>query len=285
MNRVLCGLLFCLLALTMASLAFGQADVPGAKDYPGFTRMPGYYISDYNELQFDSYTFTISENGQKKEQVVEGRKFEFRYDRKEGTPAPSPLQVIRNYQRAAIAAGGKVMYEEPDFTTVRLMKGDKEIWFEVNACNIPSGVCYFIKLIEKQGMKQEVVIDADAMGRSLADQGQVALYGIYFDTGKSDLKPESEPTIAEIAKLLKQKPALKVLIVGHTDMMGDFASNLKLSQARAQSVVSELTSKYGITPARLMPFGNGPYAPVATNKTEEGRAKNRRVELVEIATR
>jgi len=90
--------------------------------------------------------------------------------------------------------------------------------------------------------------------------------------------------VAEIAKLLKENVALKVAIVGHTDMVGDAAANLKLSQARAQAVITALVTKYGIAGARLMPFGNGPYAPVASNKAEEGRAKNRRVELVEFST-
>jgi outer membrane protein OmpA-like peptidoglycan-associated protein len=82
---------------------------------------------------------------------------------------------------------------------------------------------------------------------------------------------------------LKSNPALKVGIVGHTDMVGDAAMNIKLSMARAQSVINELVSKHGIAAARLVAFGAGPWAPLATNKTDEGRAKNRRVELVEIA--
>ena len=96
---------------------------------------------------------------------------------------------------------------------------------------------------------------------------------------------ESEAALAEIAKLMSAHPDLKVYIVGHTDMVGDAAANLKLAQARAQSVVTALSTKNGIAAARMIPFGAGPYAPVATNRTEEGRAKNRRVELVEIATR
>jgi outer membrane protein OmpA-like peptidoglycan-associated protein len=140
-------------------------------------------------------------------------------------------------------------------------------------------------IIEKEGMKQEVTMDAAAMAQGLSDAGEVAIYGIYFDTGKSDLKPESEPALEEIAKLLKTSPMLKVFIVGHTDMVGDPAANVKLSQARAQAVVTALVTKNGIAATRLTPFGAGPYAPVASNKIEEGRAKNRRVELVEIATK
>ena len=147
------------------------------------------------------------------------------------------------------------------------------------------GVEYDLTIIEKEAMKQEVAIDAASMASSIADTGSVAIYGINFDTAKSDLKPDSEPAIDEIAKLLIDNPALKVYIVGHTDMVGDAASNVRLSQVRAQSVITALVTKHGIAASRLIAFGNGPYAPVASNKTDDGRAKNRRVELVEIATK
>jgi outer membrane protein OmpA-like peptidoglycan-associated protein len=123
------------------------------------------------------------------------------------------------------------------------------------------------------------------MASSIADTGSVAIYGINFDSASSVLKPESEPAIDEIAKLLTGKSPLKVYIVGHTDMVGDAASNVRLSQARAQSVITALVTRQGINASRLIAFGNGPYAPVASNKTDEGRQKNRRVELVEIATK
>jgi outer membrane protein OmpA-like peptidoglycan-associated protein len=145
-------------------------------------------------------------------------------------------------------------------------------------------MCILIDIIEKQAMKQDVVMDADAMAGSLTDTGSVAVYGIYFDTAKSELKPESETALSQIAKLLKEHPDLKVFIVGHTDMMGEATANVKLAQARAQAVISALTAKYSVASSRLVPFGAGPFAPVASNKTEAGRAKNRRVELVEIAT-
>jgi len=132
-------------------------------------------------------------------------------------------------------------------------------------------------------MKQEVTIDAAAMVSSIADTGSVAIYGINFDTASSTLKPDSEPAIGEIAKLLTNNPALKVGIVGHTDMVGDATANMKLSQARAQSVITVLVSKHGIAAARLVAFGAGPWSPKASNKNDDGRAKNRRVELVEIA--
>lgn len=125
-----------------------------------------------------------------------------------------------------------------------------------------------------------VTVDAAAMAKDIAATGRVALYGIYFDTDKADLKPESGPTLQEIAELLKQDPALKVYVVGHTDNVGGFDYNMRLSQRRAASVVDNLTTKHGIQPARLKAAAVGLLAPVAPNDTEEGRAKNRRVELV-----
>jgi outer membrane protein OmpA-like peptidoglycan-associated protein len=123
-------------------------------------------------------------------------------------------------------------------------------------------------------------VNAAEMSKSLAANGKVALYGIYFDTDKDTLQPASAPTLAEIAKLLAADPRLQLRVVGHTDNQGQASYNLDLSRRRAAAVVRELTAKHGIAPARLDSFGCGLYAPVAPNDTEEGRAKNRRVELV-----
>jgi OOP family OmpA-OmpF porin len=125
-----------------------------------------------------------------------------------------------------------------------------------------------------------VTIDAAAMAKDISSTGHVALYGIYFDTDKADLKPESRSTLDEIVKLLKQEPTLKLHIVGHTDNVGEVAYNVGLSERRAGAVVKELTAKHGIAAARLRPAGVGMLSPVASNETDEGRAKNRRVELV-----
>ena len=144
---------------------------------------------------------------------------------------------------------------------------------------------YTLLIVEVQKMQQDVVSNADALKGGLADSGHVEVPGIFFDTAKSDIKPESGPAIDEIAKLLTNNPALKVGIVGHTDMAGDATGNMRLSQARAQSVITDLVSRHGVAAARLVAFGAGPWAPLASNKTDDGRAKNRRVELVEIATK
>jgi outer membrane protein OmpA-like peptidoglycan-associated protein len=123
-------------------------------------------------------------------------------------------------------------------------------------------------------------VNAEEMFKSLADNGRVILEGLYFDTDKDTVRPDSQPLIEELAKLMKGNPQLKVRVVGHTDNQGATDHNLDLSRRRAASVASELTSKHGIANDRLAPFGCGPYSPVATNDSEEGRARNRRVELV-----
>ncbi|MCL0037832.1 DUF4892 domain-containing protein [Thermodesulfovibrionales bacterium] len=125
------------------------------------------------------------------------------------------------------------------------------------------------------------LVTAGTMLGDIAKVGHVAIYGIHFDFGKADVKPESDPVLKEIARLLQQNPNLKLHVVGHTDNVGDLTYNMKLSQGRADAVVKELVSKHGVDANRLKAHGVGPLSPVASNKTEEGRAKNRRVELVE----
>jgi OmpA-OmpF porin, OOP family len=284
MSRSLNCLFFGIAALTIVPFAFGQADVEGSKDYPGISRMPGYYIYDYRDTPFDSYDFRVGTAESSEQKTVEGHRYDLRYNLKDNAQAPSQLQIVRNYQNAARAIGGKVLYDTKEMTIVRFSKDGKEVWVSVETGNIPSGTPIMMVIIEKQAMQQDVTIDAAGMSRDIGETGRVAIYGILFDTGKAELKPESGPALSEIAKLLKGNPALKVYVVGHTDMTADLATNVKLSQARAQSVVNALVSQHGVAAARLIPYGAGPYAPVATNKTEEGRAKNRRVELVEIAT-
>ena len=285
MVQSFCRVFVGLIALATVPFAFGQADIEGSKDFPGISRMPGYYIAEYRETAFDSCSFRVREGGKEKEQAVEGRRHDLRYNLKDNVTPPSELQVVRNYQNAARSAGGQVLWDSPEAITFRVTKGGKEVWFSIEVGNQPSGVPIMMVVIEKEGMKQDVTLDAQAMAHDIGEAGRVAIYGILFDTGKAELKSESAPALTEIAKLLKDNPSLKVYIVGHTDMVADVATNLKLSQARAQSVVNALVSQHGIAAARLIPYGDGPYAPVASNRTEEGRARNRRVELVEIATK
>ena len=127
----------------------------------------------------------------------------------------------------------------------------------------------------------KVVIATDRLQRGLADEGKIALYGLYFDTGKAEIKPESKPQLTEMAKLLQANKALKVMIVGHTDNQGMVDANLALSQKRAEAVVAALVADHKIDATRLRARGVANFAPVTSNGSEAGRAKNRRVELVE----
>lgn len=143
-------------------------------------------------------------------------------------------------------------------------------------------VTYLIDVIEAGEAETGLVtIDAEARGKGIDQYGKVALYGLYFDHDKAVLKPESKPALVEIAKLLKARPKLNVYVVGHTDSTGAFSHNLKLSQDRGRAIVDALVKEYGIASARLEPHGVASLAPVAANRSDGERAKNRRVELVE----
>jgi len=138
-----------------------------------------------------------------------------------------------------------------------------------------------VDVIAQKAMEQKMVtIKAEEMQQAINDSGRVALYGIYFDTAKADVKPESKETLDQIARLLTGNPSLKLLVVGHTDNVGEFGSNMDLSKRRSESVIAALAGQYKIDRKRLTSVGVSFASPVATNATDAGRAKNRRVELV-----
>lgn len=188
---------------------------------------------------------------------------------------------MRNYTNAIKKIGGQILYEFEDGGSqnaiMKLVKSGQEVWAHVSAA---ANGTYNLQIIEKQAMKQDVVADASSMANSIKETGKVAVYGIYFDTGKSTLKPESQPTLEEIGKLLKTNPGMKLYVVGHTDNTGVFDANMKLSMDRATSVVNALVTQHSVNASSLKACGNGPTSPVASNDNEEGRALNRRVELV-----
>jgi len=138
----------------------------------------------------------------------------------------------------------------------------------------------YIEIVEPKAMPTgQVTVDAKAIGQGLQAEGKIALYGILFDTGKAELKPESNPQLDQMVAVLRTQPTVKVFIVGHTDNAGSLEANVRLSQSRAQAVVAALMQR-GIAATRLQAHGNANFAPLASNASEEGRAKNRRVEMV-----
>jgi outer membrane protein OmpA-like peptidoglycan-associated protein len=263
--------------LVAAFPSFGQPkDVAGSKDPALFTRMPGFYIYENTEHQFDAYDFPVQKGNTTVTQHVEGHWTHWRYDfNPSAGTLPSPLQIQRNFQNAVLKLGGKVMYNINLDSTFMVARNGTETWIAL----LPRGQTYYLLIIETQAMQQDVVANADALKSGLADTGHVEVPGIFFDTAKSDIKPESQPAIQEVVKMLKASPAVKVWVVGHTDNVGTADANVALSNARAASVVKALAAG-GIDARRLTPHGDGPFSPVAANTTDEGRARNRRVELV-----
>ena len=270
----------CLVLLAGGAAAQDPEDIEGGKDTPYFTRMPNFFIDVTNDREFDSYTFFDG----KKEVAVEGKVYQTRYHRKEDSPQTSILQIRRNYANAIKAMGARILFEGQyeEFLDTRagcvvitalLAKGGNEAWIEVWPENDYS---YFLTVVERQAMKQEV--SATDMLGALNTDGYIAL-DIHFDTGKSSIKPDSQPLLDQIVELLRTNPDLNLSIEGHTDNVGDPKSNKTLSDARAKSVKDVLV-KAGIASARLSAAGFGQEKPVADNRTDEGRAKNRRVELV-----
>lgn len=260
------------LVLGLGSIASGQ-DAAGSKDHPLLTRMPNYRIENYSASDFDGQEFYLPDGAVR----IEGKKTVIGYVIRAGAQPASMLQIVRNYESALRAIGGqKVADDGCCGAAVKLAKGGQETWVQIQAFN--GGEGYVLTVVEKGALKQEVT--ASDMLTALKQEGRIALYGIYFDTGKADVKPESEPALKEIAALLARDPGLKLHVVGHTDNAGDIAMNMDLSRRRAAAVVSVLITRHGISATRLRPDGVGPLTPVASNDTDAGRGKNRRVELV-----
>ncbi|HNX50733.1 MAG TPA: OmpA family protein [Thermoanaerobaculaceae bacterium] len=265
-----------LIALLGCGVGFAaKPDKAGCTDHPLFpTRMPNYRIDSCEVKAFDSYQFFVK-SGPK--HAVEGKFTLITYVVEDRKDDQSGLAVVRNYENAIKKIGGTIAASDPQrWINGSVMVDGREVWVQAEKGN----GAIWLRIVEKQAMEQHIVADAASFGNDLKATGHVAVEGIYFDTDKAEVKPASGAALAEIAKLLGADATLKLYVVGHTDNVGALDHNLKLSQARAAAVVGALVNAHGVAASRLTPFGAGPVAPVATNQTEEGRARNRRVELV-----
>ena len=265
-------LLLCLILPLAAHTCFAQAqDAQGCKDSPLISRFPGSVLTGCKQMDDDAYDFSIKDAQTKKH--VEGKFLHIDYAYPK---TASKAQVVRNMTTALHTAGYTFDYDSGSYGDFTVHMGKLWIFLGIDSDNT-----YHETFVTETNLTQDVVANAAALSASLSGSGHVVVIGILFDTGKADVKPESAPALQEVAKLLKANPALKVYVVGHTDNVGGLAGNIDLSKRRAASVVLSLTTQYGVSAAQLQSFGAGPYAPVATNHTEDGRALNRRVELVE----
>jgi outer membrane protein OmpA-like peptidoglycan-associated protein len=265
----------CIAALVAAASALAAPDKAGCKDHPLLPhRLPDYFIERCEARDFDAFDFSEPKGRKHRE---EGRFTFITYAIERGRTEQSGLAVVRNYQNAIEMAGGTIVASDPQrWVNGKVTADEREFWVQADKGNGK----VWLRIVEKAPMVQHITVDAAALAQGLKATGHIALYGIHFDTGKAVVKPESKPALDEVAKLLRSEPGLRLWVVGHTDSVGGVADNMRLAQARAEAVAAELASSYGVAPSRLQGYGVGPLAPVTGNDSDEGRAKNRRVELV-----
>jgi outer membrane protein OmpA-like peptidoglycan-associated protein len=208
--------------------------------------------------------------------LVEGKYTRIHYYLKDTTQHPGGLAIRRNYENAIKSVGGQVIYSDDNVSVMKAMRNGVEVWVEVHASTKVSGRYYFLHIIEREPMQQ--VITADAMAAAIGKDGFIAL-DIHFATGKAEILPESRPIIDEIVSLLKKQPNWRIGVEGHTDNTGTPELKMKLSIDRTKAVAAAVVAA-GINAVRVEAAGFGQERPIADNRTEEGRAKNRRVEIV-----
>jgi OmpA-OmpF porin, OOP family len=268
-----------LVSLALSTPCFAQEDVPGCKDHPMFNRMPNTFIQECTQ-NFDQVAIPVSMEPAK---PLEGTKtfIEYVYNTESGVPAPSFLQIVKNYENAIAKYRGRRVYysKEAGVASLTFRSDGKVHWIMLDDRSGAVEGNYIFTLLEMEAMKQD--ISANGILDGLNATGSVALY-INFETGKSVIVEESQSIVGEIAKMLIDNPLINIVVEGHTDNVGSAAANQKLSSDRATSVMNALV-KAGIAKTRLQSKGWGQDKPLEPNSTEEGRARNRRVEIVKVS--
>lgn len=317
-NKIIPFLIGLFLLTTNIAFAKGE-DVKGSNDHPLISRYPGAVIKYYDMKEFDKFTMPLGkivEGKLSNSLQLEGKITRIQYNAPQNR---STLEIYRNYKMTLENAGFNILFTDsgrelgrfkkwPDIVYKTLnpiqgdykyrLRGEDDSQYYLSAKLVrPQGDIY-VSLYISQGWYKWPVIQfdvievkpietgmvtqkAEAMAEKIARVGHAAVYGIYFDTDKAYVKPESEPLLREITRLLRYNPELNLYVVGHTDNVGSLDYNMKLSKRRAEAVVKVLVFEHGVDRKRLSACGVGLLAPVASNKAEYGRSRNRRVELVE----
>jgi len=260
--------------LAVPGVLGAQDDREGCQDSPLLSRLAGCSISNCSKADFDAAELALKTSGDNRTKHVEGKVEKISYS----CTGKSALQVRRNSEQALRGAGFVIDFTGYDVPTHYVTGHKGALWIAVEASELTGDSQYTFTSVVTEEMKQEMTSDANAWAGEISKSGHVAVYGIEFDTGKASLKPESEKTLSQVLALLQGQPDWKLRIEGHTDSTGTREGNQALSQQRAAAVVAWLV-KNGVAVSRLAAVGLGDTKPVADNKTEEGRARNRRVEL------
>jgi len=268
-----CTIIF--IVLIMAGITYANKDRKGSSDYPLISRMPGFWIAVYEESEYDSHTFRDSANNKIN---IEGHKYFIEYRLKKGGQEPGRLMILNNHENALKKIDAEILKRTKKDFYCKVTKEGKEIWVQIRALDR----LYRLTIVEREQMEQKVAVNPDALFGDIATTGHAAVYGIYFDHDSATIKQESKPSLKAIADMLKANKSLKLYVVGHTDMTGGFEYNVGLSLKRANAVVKALVNEYGIVAERLAGKGAGLLCPIGSNKNENGRKLNRRVELVEM---
>lgn len=311
------GLVFC---AGGAHAASGYAEAKGAKDYPLLNRFQGAVLFKYGVINFEQVALKLPDGrtesvegklfnyyylGPKDRSDLEVyRSYKKALEQQHFKILAACEDVVQCPQQGLAAharkwtddartfAQGRQYMNNMDssrpfrFLMARLARpaGDVSVIMTIRGDAWQQegfGSDYFVQVIEAGPMQDgQVAVKAEVLGKSLASDGKIALYGITFDTGKAEIKPESKLQLDEMGKTLAQNAALKVFIVGHTDNQGAVDANLALSQRRAEAIVTALVKEHKIAPGRLAAKGVASYAPVSSNASDAGRAQNRRVEMV-----
>jgi outer membrane protein OmpA-like peptidoglycan-associated protein len=247
---------------------------PSGADYPLLGHMPGYTAGEPTRHNFDKADFTVQQGDDTPTVTVEGARYDISYTFDGDAPA-SDLAIQQNYRDALKTLGAQILFADDSDTTARLEHDGKTVWIKISSQETEVD----LTAVEEKPFAASIQPPtASAMKAALDTDGRVALY-VNFDFNKATLKPDARPVLDQVVALMKGDPALKLEVDGYTDNVGDHDYNVKLSRDRAAAVVAALAAA-GVDQARLSAGGYGPDKPIADNATAEGRAKNRRVELV-----
>jgi outer membrane protein OmpA-like peptidoglycan-associated protein len=283
--RVNCFLIVFTTLILFTQHKLSAQDIP---EHPVIKPFPNSVLAEnmskYNK--FDQFEFFIQNKKTKQREKinVKGQYWKLLYEvRKpngERVQDISTVEFLENYKNAALEKGGEVLWEDRGVLDIRIPRDDGGNTY----CQImPSANLgqIYLNIIDEKGFKQSLTFGVDDLKSALDKDGKVILYGILFDLDKASLKQESVKQLSNMVALLLKYPTLKIEIQGHTDNQGKDDYNMKLSKNRAETVSSYL-QLFGVDKNRLVSKGFGESKPIASNDTEEGRAQNRRVELIKI---